>query len=64
MSQHANNIQRYVSTYHHAHDMLSIMKALGETTVNYWGTSWGTVLGNYFATLFPERVGRMVLESM
>ncbi|KAL7621449.1 hypothetical protein AAE478_008771 [Parahypoxylon ruwenzoriense] len=32
--------------------------------IQYWGVSYGTVLGNYFASMFPGRVGRMVLEGV
>lgn len=32
--------------------------------LQFIGFSYGTVLGNYFASLFPERVGRMVLDGV
>ncbi|KAM3562841.1 hypothetical protein ARSEF4850_002606 [Beauveria asiatica] len=32
--------------------------------LQYYGLSYGTVLGNYFASLFPGRVGRMVLDGV
>lgn len=32
--------------------------------LQYVGYSYGTVLGNYFASLFPERVGRLVLDGV
>ena len=31
--------------------------------INYYGFSYGTYLGQVYATLFPERVRRMVLDS-
>ncbi|KAG6278704.1 hypothetical protein E4U46_000817, partial [Claviceps purpurea] len=32
--------------------------------LQYLGFSYGTVLGNYVASLFPERVGRVVLDGV
>ncbi len=32
--------------------------------LNYWGWSYGTDLGNYFASMFPGRVERMILEGV
>ncbi|KAH6689480.1 Alpha/Beta hydrolase protein, partial [Plectosphaerella plurivora] len=59
----ARGIQRYISTWHHAHDLHSIMEALGQSRIRFHGISWGTALGNYFATLFPDKVERMILNS-
>jgi pimeloyl-ACP methyl ester carboxylesterase len=32
--------------------------------LQYYGFSYGTLLGNYFASLFPERIGRLVLDGV
>jgi len=32
--------------------------------LNYWGYSYGTYLGNTFASLHPDRVGRMILDGV
>ncbi|KAM3460439.1 hypothetical protein BB8028_0001g03080 [Beauveria bassiana] len=32
--------------------------------LQYYGLSYGTILGNYFASLFPGRVSRMVLDGV
>ncbi|ROT34538.1 hypothetical protein SODALDRAFT_286406 [Sodiomyces alkalinus F11] len=56
-------ILEHVNTAYHARDMNSIREALGEDKLNYWGVSWGTALGGYFASMFPSRVGRMVLDG-
>lgn len=32
--------------------------------INYWGISYGTALGNYFASMYPGRVGKMMLEAV
>lgn len=32
--------------------------------LQYWGFSYGTILGQFFATLYPDRVGRIVLDGV
>jgi len=46
-----------------ARDMDLIRHLLGEGRMNYAGFSYGTVIGASYVTLFPERVGRMMLDS-
>ena len=45
-------------------DMDSIRKALGERQLNFYGFSYGTYLGQVYATLFPQRVRRMVFDGI
>lgn len=53
-----------IGTTFTARDMLAIVDALGEDgMLRYYGISYGTVLGHYFAAMFPDRVERMVLDS-
>ncbi|MFF4776608.1 alpha/beta hydrolase [Microtetraspora fusca] len=46
-----------------ARDMDRLRTALGENKLNYYGVSLGSVLGGVYATLHPQRVGRMVLDA-
>jgi pimeloyl-ACP methyl ester carboxylesterase len=43
--------------------MDAIRIALGEQKLNYYGFSYGTFLGQAYATLHPANVGRMVLDG-
>ncbi|SFC61326.1 alpha/beta hydrolase fold [Nocardioides terrae] len=45
-------------------DMESIRKALGARKINYYGFSYGTYLGQVYATLHPDRVGKFVLDGV
>ena len=44
-------------------DMESLREALGQSTINFYGFSYGTYLGQVYATLHPTRVRRFVLDS-
>ncbi|MCB0933640.1 MAG: alpha/beta fold hydrolase [Mycobacterium sp.] len=53
----------HIGTRDSARDMESIRIALGEPVMNYVGWSHGTKLGAFYIDMFPEHVGRMVLDS-
>ncbi|GAB1216694.1 hypothetical protein ATERTT37_005912 [Aspergillus terreus] len=54
----------FVNTAFVARDMLKIVDALNEDgLLRFWGRSYSTVLGQTFAAMFPDRVGRMLLDS-
>jgi pimeloyl-ACP methyl ester carboxylesterase len=46
-----------------ARDLDVIRAALGERRLNFYGFSYGTYLAQVYATLFPHRVRRMVLDG-
>ncbi|GAA1544151.1 alpha/beta hydrolase [Actinomadura kijaniata] len=46
-----------------ARDVDAIRAALGQKKINYYGFSYGTYLGATYATLFPQRVRRMVWDG-
>jgi len=53
----------HVSTVEAARDMDVLRAALGEDQLDYFGFSYGTRLGATYAELFPDKVGRMVLDG-
>jgi pimeloyl-ACP methyl ester carboxylesterase len=54
----------YMSTENVARDLDSIRLAFGVAKINYYAFSYGTYLGEVYATLFPGGVRRMVLDSV
>ncbi|KAL4259934.1 Serine protease/Carboxylesterase S33 [Pleurotus pulmonarius] len=58
------NIFEHFNTESTARDMLRIVEAHGRKNIQYWGFSYGTVLGATFASLFPDRIDRLVLDGV
>ena len=54
---------KFSSTANTARDMDSIRAGLGDEKMSFLGISYGTYLGGVYATLFPDRVRAMVLDS-
>ncbi|OUC98479.1 alpha/beta hydrolase [Streptosporangium minutum] len=54
----------HMSTENSARDMDAIREALGEPEISFLGYSYGSYLGAVYATLFPDRVKRLVLDSV
>jgi len=53
----------HFTTSETARDMDILRAALGETKLNYVGKSYGTYLGTLYAEIFPNNVGRFVLDG-
>src|SRR5581483_8060931 len=49
----------FMTTKDIARDMDSIRAAMGQQKLSYFGYSYGTYIGQVYATLFPHRVHRM-----
>lgn len=53
----------HIDTTSVAHDMDMMRAVLGDDKLNYLGYSFGTYIGTVYAELFPDKVGRMVLDG-
>jgi len=53
----------HVDTVSAAKDMDVLRGVLNDAKLNYLGYSYGTFLGSTYASLFPDNVGRMVLDG-
>lgn len=52
-----------IDTVSSARDLDILRAALNDTKLNYMGFSYGTFLGSTYASMFPDSVGRMVLDG-
>ncbi|MFE2300796.1 alpha/beta hydrolase [Streptomyces sp. NPDC059445] len=60
---HSPELLRHVSTVEAARDMDILRAVLGDEKLTYVGASYGTLLGATYAGLYPDRVGRLVLDG-
>ncbi|WP_459182894.1 alpha/beta hydrolase [Streptomyces sp.] len=58
------SLLKHIDTISAVKDIDSIRAALGAKKLNYFGYSYGTYLGSVYAKLFPQRVRRLVLDSI
>lgn len=58
-----SGLLQHDSTADVARDMDLLRQGVGDPVLNYFGISYGTLLGYTYANLFPRTVGRMVLDG-
>ena len=58
---------RYITTLLAIQDMIAVADALEPNVtkplINFWGISYRTFFGNTFKSVYPERVGKTVLDA-
>lgn len=75
VERHAEWVEKQGKVAQTAHDMRqgrdkaqTIAKrtrwAKGQEKIKYWGNSYGTILGQTFASMFPDRVERLILDGV
>ncbi|VDC03757.1 unnamed protein product [Peniophora sp. CBMAI 1063] len=58
------NYLPFINTPYTAEDMMQIVRAHGRDKLSYYGVSYGTVLGATVASLYPDKIERMVLDGV
>ncbi len=54
----------HISTTDTVRDLDALRAAVGEETITYAGLSYGTVIGQMYANMFPQRVRAMMLDGI
>ncbi|KAL1745843.1 Alpha/Beta hydrolase protein [Schizophyllum fasciatum] len=63
--ERAGDVLPYVGTAATVRDMVAIADVLEpDTKINYYGASYGTIIGATFVNMFPDRVGRVVIDGV
>ncbi|CAE7136267.1 unnamed protein product [Rhizoctonia solani] len=61
----SKDMLKYVGTAATVRDMVALHDYLeGDKPINYWGISYGSILGNFFVNMFPKRVGRVIIDGI
>ncbi|KAJ3322089.1 hypothetical protein HDV06_003540 [Boothiomyces sp. JEL0866] len=63
-AKYSADIIDYLSTANAARDMDYIRDFLGVEELNYYGASYGSFLGLTYANMFPNRVGKIILDGV
>ncbi|MGW3650334.1 alpha/beta hydrolase [Streptomyces sp. NPDC000878] len=63
-ARHSGPVLRHIGTVNASRDLDVMRQALGDKKLNYLGFSYGTRLGAVYATQFPKKVGRFVLDGV
>ena len=56
-------LARHVDTASVVRDMDAVRAAIGESKISYYGVSYGTMIGQQYAELFPDRIRSLVIDS-
>ncbi|WP_350280545.1 alpha/beta fold hydrolase [Kribbella sp. HUAS MG21] len=62
--EHTGPLYDHIDTWQTVRDVDAVRRALGESTISFHGSSYGTLLGAQYAETYPRRVRAMVLESV
>ncbi|HEY0500725.1 MAG TPA: alpha/beta hydrolase [Kutzneria sp.] len=63
-ARNAGPLYSHLSTANVARDLDRLRAAVGSPTMSYYGLSYGTVIGETYANLFPDRIRAVVLDAV
>ncbi len=63
-AKRGNAILDHMSTADTARDMDLIRQAVGDPLLSYYGISYGSILGQTYAALFPARVRALIIDGV
>lgn len=63
-AKNGNEIMHQMTTANVARDLDVLRQAVGDELLNYVGYSYGSYLGVTYANLFPQKVGRLVVDGV
>lgn len=63
-ARNGNEIIHHMTTANVARDLDLLRQAVGDELLNYVGYSYGSYLGVTYANLFPQKVGRLVVDGV
>ncbi len=61
--ERSGELLQHISTLETVQDLDLLRSLVGDERLNYLGYSYGTYIGALYAEVFPDRVGRLVLDS-
>ena len=59
----SGRLLEHISTLETVRDLDLLRGLVGDSKINYFGSSYGTRIGSLYAEIFPQRVGRMILDG-
>jgi pimeloyl-ACP methyl ester carboxylesterase len=63
-ADNSGDLLGFIDTISTVRDLDMLRALVGDEKLNFFGMSYGTQIGAQYADLFPEKVGRMVLDAV
>ena len=63
-AQRGGRIADHMATANVARDLDVLRQAVGDSQLNYAGVSYGTILGQTYANMFPNRIRAMIIDGV